>query len=78
MTWLEYRRRSRGWTQGDLAGALGPGFTGGTISLLESGRLKPSARQAARLAEVFATSAEELLATVTEPDLRGPISGAAT
>lgn len=67
MTRLEYVRRSRGWTQEALARVLGPGFTGGAISLMESGRLKPSVRQAARLREAFGIPAEAMLAVVGEP-----------
>jgi|GEM_PF-5301845 len=36
-----------------MAQFLGAGFTGSAISLIETGRLKPSSRQASRLVEVF-------------------------
>ncbi len=67
MTLLEFMRRSNGWTQAALASALGEGFTASAISLMESGRLKPSTRQSVRLAEQFARSPEELLQPVGDP-----------
>jgi transcriptional regulator with XRE-family HTH domain len=61
MTKLEYFRRSRGWSQETLARRLGAGFTGSSISLLESLRLKPSAKQERRLREAFGTDPSALL-----------------
>jgi transcriptional regulator with XRE-family HTH domain len=72
MTRLEFVRRSRGWTQEELARFLHTGFTGSTISLMETGRLRPTERQAVRLRETFGIPAEELLAVVSEPPSCAP------
>ena len=53
ITMLELFRRARGWSQATLAEHLGAGFTASAISLIESQRLRPSARQQARLRELF-------------------------
>lgn len=44
-----------------MARFLGAGFTGSAISLIETGRLKPSSRQATRLVEVFCVPIKVLL-----------------
>ncbi len=75
MTELELYRRARGWSQGDLARHLGPGFTASAISLLESQRLKPSQRQFDRLREVFGDQVEAVLAAI-DPSRLGPSEGA--
>ena len=67
MTKLEFLRRSRGWSQDDLARHLGPGFSGSTVSLIETGRLRPSPRQEARLARAFGVPVAELLAAASDP-----------
>jgi transcriptional regulator with XRE-family HTH domain len=69
MTKLEFFRRSQGWSQEDLARRLGPGFTGSSVSLIESGRLRPSARQEARLHVAFGLPIDELLAVASDPGL---------
>jgi len=61
-------RRSNGWTQVALANALGEGFTASAISLMETGRLRPSSKQAAQLSRLFARSADELLQPVGDRD----------
>lgn len=66
MTRIEFYRRSRGLSQEYFARLLGAGFTGSTISLIESGRLKPSARQAQRLREAFGVPVDDLLAAASD------------
>jgi transcriptional regulator with XRE-family HTH domain len=61
MTLLELHRRARGWSQAALAEYLGPGFTASAVSLMESQRLRPSARQQERLRELFGDDAEGML-----------------
>lgn len=61
VTLLELYRRARRWSQADLAAFLGPGFTAGSVSLLETQRLTPSARQQLRLREVFGDQADAML-----------------
>lgn len=61
VTRLELFRRTRGWSQEQLAAFLGPGFSAATISLIECQRLKPSARQRERLEEIFGTGADTML-----------------
>lgn len=58
---LEAFRRARGWSQQQLAAFLGAGFSVSTISLIETQRLRPTARQLARLRDLFGTEAESML-----------------
>lgn len=66
MTRLEFYRRSQGLSQEELARLLGAGFTGSAVSLIESGRLRPSSRQALRLREAFGVPIEDLLAPASD------------
>jgi transcriptional regulator with XRE-family HTH domain len=75
ITMLELYRRARGWSQADLARQLGRGFTASSISLMESQRLKPSARQRERLAEVFGDEAEAMLAPIDPARVPVPLEG---
>ena len=61
MTNLEFLRRSVGLTQEQFAKTLGTGFTAAHLSMMETGRLKPSARQATRLFGVTGIDAPTLL-----------------
>jgi transcriptional regulator with XRE-family HTH domain len=61
MTNLEYWRRCERLTQKAVAERLGPGFSEAVISLLETGRLKPSDRQRDALQAFFGPEAERLL-----------------
>jgi transcriptional regulator with XRE-family HTH domain len=73
LTMLEFYRRTQGLSQAALAERLGPGFTASAISLMESQRLKPSARQEQRLREVFGDKAEALLKPVDPTHMTPPI-----
>lgn len=66
MTNLEFWRRRQGLTQREAAELLGPGFSEASISLLESGRLRPSLRQLAGLERVFGAEAATLLEPVAD------------
>lgn len=52
------RRRTLGWTQADLAAALG--VSRQTVNAIETGRYDPSLPLAFKLARIFATTIEEL------------------
>jgi transcriptional regulator with XRE-family HTH domain len=77
ITMLELYRRARGWSQAALAEHLGMGFTASAISLIESQRLRPSARQQARLREVFGEEADAMLVPI-DPASLGSSQGRAT
>ena len=68
MTNIEFFRRSRGWTLSRMAEFLGPGFTAGQLSLMESGRLRPSTRQLKRLREAFGADADRVLEPTVAAD----------
>lgn len=72
LTRLELFRRAFGWSQDELAEYLGPGFSAGAISLMESQRLKPSPRQQQRLREVFGDEAAAILAPVDPTQVASP------
>ena len=61
---LEFIRRTRGWSQEALAAQLGSGFTASAISMMETGRLKPTHKQAFRLAELLGLPSDVLLSSV--------------
>jgi len=66
MTNLELWRRKLGLTQRQAANLLGPGFSEASISLLESGRLRPSIRQLATFERKFGLYAAVLLEPVSD------------
>lgn len=70
MTRLEFLRRSRGWSQAALARRLGQGFSAGVLSLIETGRLKPSERQASELQRAFGVLVEDLLDDAVDPTIK--------
>lgn len=76
LTMLELYRRAQGLSQAALAERLGPGFTASAISLMESQRLKPSARQERRLREVFGDQADAILKPVDPAQVAAPIGEA--
>ena len=61
---LELYRRAQGLSRAGLVERLGLGFTASAISLMESQRLRPSARQERRLRGVFGDPAEAILKPV--------------
>lgn len=67
---IELFRRSRGWSQDELAAFLGSGFSAAAISLIECQRLRPSARQCERLRDVFGAGAEAMLQPI-DPERLG-------
>lgn len=75
MTRLELWRRSQNMTLDRLAKTLGSGFTAGVLSLMEGGRLRPSARQAVRLEEALGITVDELLASVSVADTLAAAAG---
>ena len=63
-------RKARGWTQKDLAEAVGT--SQGTIALLECHRATPSLHRLLELAEALEVDASMLVAGVTSADLPPP------
>lgn len=65
---LRELRKTRGWTQEDLAIELG--VSRQTVNALEAGRYDPSLPLAFRLARLFGTTIEAMFEDGIEPPLR--------
>lgn len=76
MRLLEFERRKRRWSQAHLADLAG--MPQSDISLLETGRLRPSDSQAARLVAVLGIAADVLFLEVAVYCLDEPPAAEAT
>jgi transcriptional regulator with XRE-family HTH domain len=76
MRLLEFERRKRRWSQAHLADLAG--LPQSDISLLETGRLRPSPSQSARLAAVLGIAPDALLLTLEDYIIAEPTGVEAT